>query len=64
MGRSLTPADLREARKRLGLTQHGLAEALQMGPNGADRVREWEQGKREITGPASVAIRLLLKDQR
>jgi len=56
----VTPAEIRAAREALGYSQTELAEALQMGPNGADRIREWEQGKRPITGPASVAIRLMV----
>jgi DNA-binding transcriptional regulator YiaG len=55
----MTPADLRSARKALGLTQHGLAEALRMGANGGRTVRRWELGEIPITGPASVAIELL-----
>jgi DNA-binding transcriptional regulator YiaG len=62
----VTPAEIlsgyevRRAREALGYSQRDLAEALQMGPNGADRIRDWEQGKRPISGPASVAIRLML----
>jgi hypothetical protein len=32
-----------------------------MGTDGARRVRAWEKGDREITGPASVAIRLMVE---
>jgi DNA-binding transcriptional regulator YiaG len=56
----MRPVEIRQAREALGLSQSGLAEALQMGERGADRVRDWENGKREITGPAAVAIRLML----
>jgi hypothetical protein len=37
-----------------------LAEALRMGPNGERQVRRWEQGETPVSGPASVAIELLL----
>lgn len=57
----MTPADVTTARKRLGLTQSGLAEALRLGPNGGRTVRRWEGGQVEITGPASLAIELLLE---
>jgi len=56
----LLPREIRAARKALGYSLMELAEALHMDKNGADRIREWEHGEREITGPASVAIRLML----
>ena len=52
----MTPADLRAARKRLGLTQHGLAEALRMGKNGWQSVSRWEQDGATIPGPVQVAV--------
>ena len=58
---SLSPTEIITARKRLGLSQAGLAEALRLGANGGRTVRRWEAGEVEITGPASVAIELLLK---
>lgn len=57
----MAPADIKSARQRLGLTQQGLAEALRLGPNGERTVRRWERGDVPVTGPASVAIELLLK---
>ena len=56
----MQPDALKEARKRLGLTQRGLAEALRLGPNGERTVRRWEQGDVPVTGPASVAVELML----
>lgn len=56
----MTPADIKSARQRLGLTQQGLAEALRLGPNGERTIRRWEQGDVPVTGPASLAIELLL----
>lgn len=58
----MTPAALKCARKRLGLSQSGLAEALRMGVNGERQVRRWEQGETLVSGPASVAIECLLKE--
>lgn len=55
----MRPRDVTAARKALGLTQAGLAEALRMGPNGERTVRRWEQGETPVSGPASVAIELL-----
>lgn len=58
----MSPAELRIARKRLGLTQQGLAEALKLtGAYGKDTVRSWESGRRPISGPAKVAIELMVK---
>jgi DNA-binding transcriptional regulator YiaG len=58
----MTPADLRDARKRLGLTQHGLAEALRMGKNGWQSVSRWEQDGNTVPGPAQVAVEALLRN--
>lgn len=57
----MTPAECKAARQRLGLSQAGLAEALRMGPNGERQVRRWEAGETPVSGPASVAIELLLE---
>jgi DNA-binding transcriptional regulator YiaG len=56
----VTPADIIAARKRLGLSQAGLAEALRLGANGGRTVRRWEAGDVPVTGPVSVAIEGLL----
>lgn len=56
----MTPADLRKARKRLGLTQNELAGALRMGKNGYQSVSRWETDGNTIPGPAQVAIECLL----
>ena len=58
----MTPADLKLARKRLGMTQAQLGRALKLeGPDPARTVRTWEQGTRPIRGPVEVAVELLLK---
>lgn len=57
----MVPAEIKAARQRLGLTQSGLAEVLRLGPNGERTVRRWEQGDVPVTGPASLAIELLLE---
>lgn len=59
----MQPTEIKAARRRLGLTQQGLAEALRLGPNGERTIRRWEQGDIPVTGPASVAIELLLREQ-
>lgn len=56
--RSMTPPEIKAARQTLGMTQAQLAAALELHPdNGARTVRNWEQGKVAITGPARVLIR-------
>lgn len=56
----MTPAELRTARKALGLTQHGLAEALRMGTHGWQSVSRWEQDGNTVPGPVQVAVEMLI----
>ena len=57
----MTPADLRTARKTLGLTQSGLAAALRLSPKNGDRsVRIWEQEGNTVPGPVQVAVGMML----
>lgn len=57
-----TPERVKAARKALGLTQAQLAARLRLRANYGDAtVRSWEAGRREISGPAQVAIELLLQ---
>ena len=58
-------AFIKEARRVLGLSQGELAEALNMGADGARSVRRWEADPadaqhREPSGPVLVAIRFML----
>lgn len=57
----MNPDELRTARKALGLTQHGLAEALRMGKWGWQAVSKWENGSTPVPGPVQVAIESLLE---
>lgn len=54
----MTPAQIRETRDALGLTQRQLAAV--MGLRGPATVAEWEKGKRNISPPAARLIRLYL----
>lgn len=56
----MIPADLRAARKRLGLSKHGLASALRMGKNGYQSVIRWEKDGNTIPGPVQVAVEAML----
>jgi DNA-binding transcriptional regulator YiaG len=62
----LSPADLRAARKVLGLTQKGLAEALRMGEWGWQTVAKWEadSNARGVPGPVQVAVECMLEQKR
>lgn len=55
----MTPADLRAARKRLGLTQAQLACRLELESDRA--IRRYENGDRPIPGPVKVAVELMLE---
>lgn len=57
----MSPADLRKARKRLGLTQNELAGALRMGKNGYQSVGRWETDGNTIPGPVQIAVECLLE---
>ena len=60
----MTRADLRTARKALGLTQKGLAEALQMGKHGWQSISKWERDGSTVPGPVAVAVGLMLAKER
>ena len=58
----MTPAEVKAARLALGMTQAQLADALRLAGDGKRTVRHWEteNGKHGISGPASVALELML----
>lgn len=58
----MNPADLRTARKTLGLTQKGLAEALRMGKHGWQTISKWERDDFDgaIPGPVTLALECLI----
>lgn len=55
----MTPLEIKAARLALGMNQREFAEALRV--SGEATVRSWESGRRAISGPATVAIELMLK---
>lgn len=57
----MTPDQLKEARRKLGLSTAGLARVLRLGAGGARTVRRWESGESGIPGPAQVAIEFMLE---
>jgi DNA-binding transcriptional regulator YiaG len=52
----VTPERIKGIRREAGLSVQDMADLLNLGPNGGDRVRDYERGRREATGPV---IRLL-----
>lgn len=60
----MTPAEFHTARKALGLSQTGMAEALRLGPNGGRAIRRWESGEHPISGPVSLAVECLLNHRK
>lgn len=57
----LTPADLKSARRQLGLSQAEFARALRMRGNHApDTVRKWERGALDVPGYVEVVLDLAL----
>ena len=55
----MSPLEIKAARLALGMNQREFAEALRVGSEAV--IRSWESGRRPISGPASVAIELMLK---
>ena len=61
----MTPADLRTARKALGLTQSALAKALRLSEKNGDRsVRIWETEGNTVPGPVQIAVQFMLEQKR
>ncbi len=58
----MSPAELRAARAKLGLTQQALARELRMGAHGWQSISAWESDTdpRQVPGPVAVAIECLL----
>jgi len=60
----MTPDQLRDTRKRLGLTQHSMAIALGMGTWGWQSIAKFERGVRPISdGFAAKVARLTTGDR-
>ena len=60
----MTPNELKLARRALGLSQSGLAEALLMSAtNGQRTIRRWETDG-GIPGPVQVAVAAMLEKWR
>ena len=61
----MTGDELRDARQRLGLSLTEMAERLRLAlPNGRTMLREMESGKRDVSGPISVAVEMMVREER
>jgi DNA-binding transcriptional regulator YiaG len=54
----MTPAELKSARKALGLTAEGFARLVHV--ESGRTVRRWEAGDRDIPGPVIVLTKAIL----
>ena len=66
MAKLMTPAELKEARRHLRLSQGALAKQIGLGSkaqalNGARTVARWESGESRIPGPVAVLIKIMLQ---
>jgi DNA-binding transcriptional regulator YiaG len=58
----MKPDEIKAARLQLGMTQAQLAAALGLdGATAKDTFRQWESGRRPISGTAAQCLRYLLK---
>jgi DNA-binding transcriptional regulator YiaG len=58
----MTPEEFRSGRQALGMTQQQLANAMGLtGDYAKDTIRNWETGKRPISGTAATLLRYMLK---
>ena len=58
----MTPAEFKDARKTLGLTQEQFAERLGFGQHGRRQVQRIEKGA-NVTGPMALAVQFLLSER-
>ena len=54
----MTPVQFKDARKALGLSQNAMAAALGLKTSRA--IRQYESGDREVSGPVSKLVDMLL----
>lgn len=58
----MTPDEVKAARIALGMTQDQVAHAIGLeGATAKDTWRQWENGRRPISGPAAQCLRYLVK---
>lgn len=57
----MTKEEFKDSRERLGYSLMGMANALHVHIN---TIVAWEQGVNPVSGPATVAVRLILERSR
>jgi hypothetical protein len=61
----ITAQDVKDAKKKLGWSVGEIADALRLSEtSGSTTVRAWMSGKREISGPAAVALEAIVDGYR
>ena len=50
-----TPAQIKEFRKQMAMTQNSMARAMNTSPRA---VQQWEQGQRTVSGPAAMLMKI------
>lgn len=61
----ITSQDVKDAKKKLGWSVGEIADALRLSEtSGSTTVRAWMSGKREISGPAAVALEAIVDGYR
>lgn len=58
----MTPVQFKDARKALGLSQNGMADALGLKTSRA--IRQFESGEREVSGPIAKLTAMLLEQSK
>jgi DNA-binding transcriptional regulator YiaG len=58
----MQPDDIKAIRAQLGMTQEQVARAIGLeGPTAKDTFRQWENGRRPISGVAAQCLRYLVR---
>lgn len=58
----MTPEQFKDARETMGLSARGMAKALDMPGDWADRtIRKWERGDHPVPGPVAKLVRFMVK---
>ena len=58
----MTPAEFKEARRKLGFSQQGLASEWGMGSNGGRTIRRWEDGERPMNPVAAYCLAIMARE--
>ena len=56
---AVKPADIKSARKRVGLSRDAFARTFSLSPA---TLRKWENGERQPTGPARILLTIISRE--